>query len=141
MTQTKRISQIAASSVVVALWLGAVAPALAQMPTWVGFGGQEPPPVTRGDVDRNFVKEWESSPPKGYPTLSRQNLPAMAAAIKLYEGVVAQGGFPVIPDDQQMTVGLFSPVVTQAFHLPRALYLAMYSAAGACSWSTGSRSV
>ena len=113
MTQTKRASQIAASGAMLAFWLGGIPPAVAQMPTWVGFAGQEALPVTRADVDRNFVREWESSPPKGFPTLSRQNLSAMAAAIKLYEGIVSQGGFPVVPDDRQLTVGLFAPVIAQ----------------------------
>ena len=110
----KRTCPIAASAAVVAGCLSAIAPAAAQMPTWVGFGGQEPPAAAaRVEIDRNFVKEWESSPPKGYPTLSKQNLSAMTTAIKLYESVVRQGGFPVIADDQQISVGLFSPVVAQ----------------------------
>ena len=113
MTQTSYARQFKANCAILTLWLGTLAPANAQMPTWVDFTGQGTPPPARADVDRNFVKEWESRPPKGYPTLSKQNLTSMAAAIKLYEGVVSQGGFPVIPDDKQMTVGLFSPVIAQ----------------------------
>jgi L,D-transpeptidase YcbB len=96
-----------------AVWMACGMSAWAQSSTtWIGYPGQEAEQAPRVTVDRNFVKEWESSPPKGYPTLSKQNLNAMAAAIKLYEGVVAQGGFPVIPDAQQMSIGLFSPAVT-----------------------------
>ena len=113
MAKARPARQIMANSATLMLWLGAVAPATAQMPTWVDFSGQGTQPPSHADIDRNFVKEWESSPPKGYPTLSKQNLTSMAAAIKLYEGVVSQGGFPVIPDDNQMTVGLFSPVIAQ----------------------------
>ena len=84
--------------------------AVSAQSTWVGFPGQEPSPTAGPDIDRNFVKEWESSPPKGFPTLSKQNLAAMAAAVKRYEGIVAQGGFPVVPDGQ-MSIGVFSPNV------------------------------
>jgi L,D-transpeptidase YcbB len=72
---------------------------------WVGFG-QDQPIVQRPAIDQNFVKEWEASPPKGFPTLSKQNLAAMAAAIKRYEDVVARGGFPAVAE-QQMSIGLF----------------------------------
>ena len=82
--------------------------ALAQSMQWAGFPGVDEQPDRRVEIDRNFVKEWESSPPKGFPTLSKQNLAPMAAAIKLYEGVVAAGGFPAIPEEQ-MSIGLFSP--------------------------------
>ena len=85
--------------------------AVAQSTTWVGFPGQEPSPTAGNAIDRNFVKEWESAPPKGFPTLSKQNLNAMSAAIKRYEDVVAKGGFPSVPE-VQMTIGLFSPGIT-----------------------------
>lgn len=90
--------------------LGLSAIASAQGTSWVGFPNADQP-ERRVEVDRNFVKEWESAPPKGFPTLSKQNLAAMANAIKLYEGVAATGGFPLIPDDQQISIGLFSPTV------------------------------
>ena len=85
--------------------------AWAQGTSWVGFPNADQPD-RRVEIDRNFVKEWESAPPKGFPTLSKQNLAAMATAIKLYEGVVAKGGFPVLPDDQQLSIGLFSPTIS-----------------------------
>ena len=88
-------------------------PATAQMPTWAGFSNQERPTTSQVEIDREFVKEWESSPPKGFPTLAKANLAAMAQAIKRYEGIVAKGGFPVIPDDQQMAPGLFAPVIAK----------------------------
>jgi L,D-transpeptidase YcbB len=84
--------------------------AFAQSATWIGYPNEEQSNTTRPTIDRNFVKEWESSPPKGFPTLSKQNLAAMSAAIKRYEQVVTQGGFPAIPE-QQMSIGLFSPEV------------------------------
>jgi L,D-transpeptidase YcbB len=86
-----------------------ILPAAAQS-TWIGFPGQDQPSNYRPAVDQNFVKEWESSPPKGFPTLSKQNLAVMASAIKRYEDIVAKGGFPAVPE-QQITVGLFAPEV------------------------------
>src|ERR1700694_3414882 len=50
--------------------------------------------------DRAFVKEWESTPPKGYPTLSPANVTATQAAIKRYTTIVAAGGWKSLPDVQ-----------------------------------------
>lgn len=80
--------------------------------TWAGFPNSDQSSETqRVQVDRNFVKEWEASPPKGFPTLAKANLTAMTGAIKLYEGIVAGGGFPLVPEDQQLSLGMFSPTV------------------------------
>ena len=51
-------------------------------------------------TERAFVREWEAEPPKGYPTLSRDNVAATKAAIKRYSAIVAAGGWkplPVVP--------------------------------------------
>lgn len=47
--------------------------------------------------DREFIREWEANPPKGYPTLSKHNVDATKAAIKRYEGIVAKGGWKPVP--------------------------------------------
>jgi murein L,D-transpeptidase YcbB/YkuD len=47
--------------------------------------------------DREFIREWEANPPKGYPTLSKRNVDATKAAIKRYEGIVAKGGWKPVP--------------------------------------------
>jgi murein L,D-transpeptidase YcbB/YkuD len=47
--------------------------------------------------DREFIREWEANPPKGYPTLSKHNVDATKAAIKRYEGIVAKGGWKSVP--------------------------------------------
>ena len=99
-----------AIAAIAAIGLMLATPAFAQGTTWVGFPNADGP-SQRVEIDRNFVKEWESAPPKGFPTLSKQNLAAMAAAIKLYENVVAKGGFPAVPEDQQLNVGMFLPTV------------------------------
>jgi L,D-transpeptidase YcbB len=51
-------------------------------------------------TDRAFIKEWESTPPKGFPTLSPANLAATQAAIKRYTEIVAAGGWKPLPDVQ-----------------------------------------
>ena len=43
-------------------------------------------------------REWQANPPKGYPTLSKANLAPTKAAIARYEEIVAEGGFPLVPD-------------------------------------------
>ncbi len=50
--------------------------------------------------DQSFAREWEANPPKGFPTLSRQNLDAMKDAIKRYADIVERGGWQPIPDGQ-----------------------------------------
>jgi murein L,D-transpeptidase YcbB/YkuD len=55
--------------------------------------------ASQGDpADRAFVKEWEATPPKGYPTLSPANVAATKAAIKRYSEIVAAGGWRPLPD-------------------------------------------
>lgn len=62
--------------------------------------------------DHSFAKQWEANPPKGFPTLSPENINALKAAIRLYSEIVEQGGWPQIPESQMQigstgqTVGL-----------------------------------
>ena len=64
--------------------------------SWLQFG-----PVSDSNTftynsnsyDRNFVREWEANPPRGYPTLSPANIDATKQAIKRYEKIVADGGW------------------------------------------------
>jgi murein L,D-transpeptidase YcbB/YkuD len=56
-------------------------------------------------TDRAFIKEWEATPPKGYPTLSPANITALKAAIKRYGEVVDAGGWAPVPD-VQMQMGM-----------------------------------
>ncbi len=85
--------------------------------SWVRFPGQTYESTTQPTYDRQLMKEWESQPPKGFPTLSAENLNAMKSAIKLYSEVVKSGGFPLIPQLEkgggirQMSLGLLSPLV------------------------------
>jgi L,D-transpeptidase YcbB len=48
--------------------------------------------------EREFIREWEKNPSKGFPTLSPQNLAPMKAAIARYEAIAAKGGWRRLPD-------------------------------------------
>jgi L,D-transpeptidase YcbB len=79
--------------------------------TWVRFPGQGTYETTADQpYDKQFMKEWESAPPKGFPTLSPENINAMKAAIKRYEDIVAQGGWPTLPEET-IRAGAFNPAV------------------------------
>jgi murein L,D-transpeptidase YcbB/YkuD len=60
--------------------------------------------------DREFIKEWEATPPKGYPTLSPANIAATKAAIKRYSDIAAAGGWRPLPD-VQLQSGSSDPAV------------------------------
>jgi murein L,D-transpeptidase YcbB/YkuD len=69
------------------------------------YGSQSEP------TDKEFIKEWEATPPKGYPTLSPANLPAMKAAVKRYTEIAAAGGWQALPDDIQLQSDVSHPAV------------------------------
>lgn len=48
--------------------------------------------------DRDFVRRWEANPPRGYPTLSKDNVKATHAAVARYKKIVADGGWPKVPE-------------------------------------------
>lgn len=69
---------------------------------WLQFGpgagaGTASSRASAEAYDREFIKEWEANPPKGYPTLSRHNIEATKAAIKRYTDIVANGGWKPVP--------------------------------------------
>ena len=61
-------------------------------------------------ADRAFIKEWEATPPKGYPTLSPANIAATKAAVRRYTEIVASGGWRPLPD-VQLQQGMSHPAV------------------------------
>ena len=77
---------------------------------WNPFGVGSSPARTRQDYDREFVRQWEAQPPRGFPTLSPANIEATRAAIRRYQDIVKQGGWPQVPD-VQMTPGSSGPAV------------------------------
>lgn len=50
--------------------------------------------------DREFIRQWEANPPRGYPTISPANIEPMKAAIKRYAQVVKDGGWKPVPPGQ-----------------------------------------
>jgi murein L,D-transpeptidase YcbB/YkuD len=87
----------------------AAAPASAAENSWPRFPGSAYS-AQDASTDREFIKEWEAAPPKGYPTLSPANLPAVKAAIKRYGEILASGGWSEIPD-VQLQSGASHPAV------------------------------
>ncbi len=78
------------------------APAFAQ--EWNPFRDTAASVGTRNDgYDREFVREWEARPPRGYATLASGNIDATKAAIARYTDIVAKGGWPVVPDVQMQS--------------------------------------
>jgi L,D-transpeptidase YcbB len=61
------------------------------------FSGTYTPPPT---YDHSFARQWEANPPRGFPTLSPENIAALKEAIKRYTEIVAGGGWQPIPDNQ-----------------------------------------
>ncbi|MCB1546746.1 MAG: L,D-transpeptidase family protein [Hyphomicrobiaceae bacterium] len=89
-----------AAAVMAAIGVAAPGPAHANDPlSWARFGlpGTSTPHY---GYDREFAREWEANPPRGYPTLSPDNLGPLKAAIKRYKAVVAAGGWRTIPNVQ-----------------------------------------
>jgi murein L,D-transpeptidase YcbB/YkuD len=85
------------AALVLATVLGAEPAGAGDENNWMKFPGSAY--ASQGDpADRAFVKEWEATPPKGYPTLSPANVAATKAAIKRYSEIVATGGWRPLPD-------------------------------------------
>ena len=49
--------------------------------------------TSAASYDKAFIREWESNPPRGFPTLSAANVEATKQAIKRYEAIVKDGGW------------------------------------------------
>jgi murein L,D-transpeptidase YcbB/YkuD len=64
---------------------------------WQSFGSTSTTGAISANYDREFIRDWESNPPKGFPTVSSANLAPTKAAIKLYEDIVKRGGWQPIP--------------------------------------------
>lgn len=59
-----------------------------------------PPPGSNSTYDREFIREWEANPPKGFPTISKANIEPTKAAIKVYSDIVARGGWAPVPQTE-----------------------------------------
>lgn len=64
-----------------------------QQPGSRAFHGDELPP----EEGNAATQAWITNPALGTPTLSSGNIAATKAAIQHYQGIVAQGGWPMVP--------------------------------------------
>jgi murein L,D-transpeptidase YcbB/YkuD len=91
------------------LWLGAAGPAAAQDDNWMRWPGTAY--ASQSDPSgKAFVREWEATPPKGFPTLSPANIAPTKAAIVRYSTLAAQGGWVALPE-VQLQSGMNHPAV------------------------------
>jgi murein L,D-transpeptidase YcbB/YkuD len=80
-------------------------------PEWSPFRDSSPSVLASNRTyEREFVREWEANPAKGFPTLSPANIVATKAAIKRYADVVKIGGWRPVPD-VKMQSGTTDPAV------------------------------
>jgi L,D-transpeptidase YcbB len=91
-------------------------PAAAQDNDWLRFGPGGTTGAINTGYDREFIKEWEKNPPKGFPTVSAANIAPTKAAIKRYEDIVKRGGWQAIPDvkpleGKSLQMGQTHPIV------------------------------
>lgn len=71
------------------------APAFSQDNSWMNFSSSSNGYDAVGS--RDFGRRWEANPPRGYPTLSRDNIGPMKKAIERYKKIVKGGGWPKVP--------------------------------------------
>lgn len=66
---------------------------------WNGIlGNEDASSGWQQNFDRSAAREWEKNPPKGFPTLDRDNVPLMKEAVKRYAAIVSNGGWRKIPN-------------------------------------------
>lgn len=80
--------------------IAAAGSAAAQGFAWIPSG-----PVGDGSravdtYDRDFIREWEANPPKGFPTVSKYNIEPTKTAIKRYSDIVVAGGWTPLPAEE-----------------------------------------
>ncbi len=88
-------------------------PAAAQDTAFIQFGptGKSTSGKGTDSYDREFIREWESNPPKGFPTLSKFNIEPTKAAIKRYSDIVAAGGWAPVMTTVDLKAGMVDPAV------------------------------
>ena len=80
-----------------------LAPVTVTAPAWASDGPSWNPfaddtATYSQPYDRSFIREWEANPPRGYPTISLNNIEPMKVAIKRYADIVKNGGWKSLPD-------------------------------------------
>jgi L,D-transpeptidase YcbB len=98
-----------ASGLAVLSLFALAAPATAQDSDWLRFGPNSTTGALNTPYDREFIREWETNPPKGFPTAAQANITPMKAAIRRYEDIVKAGGWQPIPNPRPLAEKSFQP--------------------------------
>lgn len=61
---------------------------------------------TPASYNRSFIRHWEANPPRGYPTLARDNIGPTKDAIKRYAEIAKSGGWKKLPEFEKLEVGM-----------------------------------
>lgn len=110
----RSINRVLAFAAALAVAGSAPSPASSEEQFWARYSGQ-PSASLEQSFDHSFAKQWEANPPKGFPTLSAQNVKALMAAIKHYADVVEKGGWVALPDGA-LQPGMTGEVVAALRH-------------------------
>jgi L,D-transpeptidase YcbB len=109
MLSFERCSAIARRGVLMLGLLGPMTTAKAEDPGFFNFFGNASSSPTN-TYDREYIREWEINPPRGYATLAKANIEPTKAAIKRFSDIVAAGGWAPIPE-LQLQAGANDPAV------------------------------
>ena len=103
----------------VATSVAAIAAAVALIPqagayededAWMGWSDNS---TWNQAYDRSAAKRWELNPPLGYPTISKENIAPMRAAIKRYSRIVSAGGWGKLPRSTRLSQGMSGTAVVK----------------------------
>ena len=78
---------------------------------WLGFD-QSDDGWDQPSRERTSARDLETQPDRGFPTLAKENIETTKAAIKQYAELVAQGGWPQLPQ-LELRTGMNHPAVVQ----------------------------
>lgn len=110
-----RFSQLGAFGLTTVMFAAAVSSAVPVCAddtgtNWIRFNGRSVDKVAAQTHDRAFVREWEANPPRGYPTLSRDNIEPTKKAIEQYAEIVKEGGWKAFPIKSGLRLAFRIPV-------------------------------
>jgi len=84
---------------------------------WMKWPGPAGAQANDDPTDREFIREWEATPPRGYPTLSPNNVIPIKAAIIRYSQIAAGGGWTSLSESQLQQGSTGSAVASLKQHL------------------------
>lgn len=81
--------------------------------SWMSFGASDETTEWEQPYDRSFIREWETNPVRGYPTMSRDNIGPLKVAIKRYSRIVRSGGWRALPKNKTLRTGMRGALITR----------------------------